>query len=78
MERQKLHVLVVVAHPHDFMHCSGTCGIHTSIGDTVTIVSLWGIDAPQRKALHRTCQATAGAGPRHCEHDAKAVRIRQD
>ena len=40
MTPQKLHLLVAVAHPHDFMHCAGTCGIHTSRGDTVTVVSL--------------------------------------
>ena len=40
MTRQKLHILVVVAHPHDFTHCAGTCGIHTSMGDTVTVVSM--------------------------------------
>ena len=52
MERQKLHVLVVVAHPHDFMHCSGTCGIHTSIGDTVTIVSVTsGASTPHNEKL---------------------------
>ena len=40
MERQKLHLLAVVAHPHDFMHCSGTFGVHTALGDTATIVSM--------------------------------------
>ena len=36
----KLRFLVVVAHPHDFTHCAGTCGIHTSRGDDVTAVSV--------------------------------------
>ena len=40
MERQKLRLLVVVAHPHDFVHCSGTCGIHINMGDSVTVVSM--------------------------------------
>ena len=35
---QKLHFLVVVAHPHDFTHCAGTCGIHVQRGDSVTVV----------------------------------------
>ena len=38
----KLRFLVVVAHPHDFTHCAGTCGIHTSRGDEVTVVSVTG------------------------------------
>lgn len=36
----KLRILVIVAHPHDFTHCAGTCGIHTSRGDSVTVVSM--------------------------------------
>ena len=40
MDRQSLRLLVVVAHPHDFTHCSGTCGIHVSMGDSVTVVSM--------------------------------------
>ena len=40
MERRSLRLLVVVAHPHDFVHCSGTCGIHISMGDSVTVVSM--------------------------------------
>jgi hypothetical protein len=31
MERRSLRILVVVAHPHDFVHCSSTCGIHISM-----------------------------------------------
>ena len=38
----KLRFLVVVAHPHDFTHCAGTCGIHASGGDEVTVVSVTG------------------------------------
>jgi LmbE family N-acetylglucosaminyl deacetylase len=40
MDDQRLRLLVVTAHPHDFTHCAGTCGIHTSRGDTVTVVSV--------------------------------------
>ncbi len=39
-EREPLHILVVMAHPHDFTHCAGTCGIHVSRGDAVTVVSM--------------------------------------
>ncbi len=33
-----LTILVVAAHPHDFTHCSGTCGIHMQRDDRVTVV----------------------------------------
>lgn len=39
-EKKQLRILVVVAHPHDFTHCAGTCGIHTTTGDSVTVVSV--------------------------------------
>ncbi len=35
---QPLRILVVKAHPHDFTHCAGTCGVHSSTGDAVTLV----------------------------------------
>jgi LmbE family N-acetylglucosaminyl deacetylase len=38
--QQELRIMVVVAHPHDFTHCAGTCGIHTERGDRVTVVTL--------------------------------------
>ena len=38
--REPLRLMVVVAHPHDFTHCAGTCGIHASRGDAVTVVTL--------------------------------------
>ncbi len=38
--REPLRLMVVVAHPHDFTHCAGTCGIHRSLGDAVTVVTL--------------------------------------
>ena len=52
MKRQNLRLLVVVAHPHDFVHCSGTCGIHTSLGDSVTVVSVTsGASTPHNENL---------------------------
>ena len=38
--RDPLKLLVVVAHPHDFTHCAGTCGIHMKMGDSVTVVTM--------------------------------------
>ena len=40
MTRQKLRILGVNAHPHDFTHYAGTLGIHASQGDEVTVVSV--------------------------------------
>jgi LmbE family N-acetylglucosaminyl deacetylase len=37
---QNLRFLGIVAHPHDFTHFAGTLGVHTSLGDTATIVSM--------------------------------------
>ena len=34
----RLRILVVIAHPHDFTHSAGTCGVHTARGDSVTAV----------------------------------------
>jgi len=39
-DREKLRILAIVAHPHDFTHCAGTCGIHVKLGDDVTVVTL--------------------------------------
>ena len=39
-KRDPLRFLVVVAHPHDFTHCAGTCGIHVLMGDSVTVVTV--------------------------------------
>ena len=41
-ESEALRILVVKAHPHDFTHCAGTCGIHNARGDSVTVVSVTG------------------------------------
>jgi len=38
MNDERLRFLVVKAHPHDFTHVAGTIGIHTSLGDSVTLV----------------------------------------
>ena len=40
MPRQHLRILAVNTHPHDFTHYAGTLGIHTSLGDSVTVVSM--------------------------------------
>ena len=40
MEDQQLRFLGVVAHPHDFTHFAGTCGVHTALGDDVTVVCM--------------------------------------
>ena len=40
MAHQHLRFLVVKAHPHDFTHCAGTLGVHTSLGDPVTLVTV--------------------------------------
>ena len=37
---ESLRILVVMTHPHDFMHCAATCGIHVQRGDTVMVVSM--------------------------------------
>ena len=42
MEDQQLRILVVAAHPHDFTHVAGTCGVHTALGDQVTVVAASG------------------------------------
>lgn len=38
MDNERMKILVVKAHPHDFTHSAGTLGIHTSKGDSVTLV----------------------------------------
>ena len=38
MDHERMKILVVKAHPHDFTHCAGTLGIHSSLGDEVTLV----------------------------------------
>jgi LmbE family N-acetylglucosaminyl deacetylase len=40
MANENLRLLVVMAHPHDFMHVAGTCGIHSKMGDSITWVSM--------------------------------------
>ena len=37
---EPLSILVIVAHPHDFTHVSGTCGNHIDAGDRVAVVFL--------------------------------------
>lgn len=40
MARENLRFLVVMAHPHDFTHVAGTCGVHAGMGDEITWVSM--------------------------------------
>jgi LmbE family N-acetylglucosaminyl deacetylase len=47
-----LRILVVVAHPHDFTHCSGTCGIHAANGDAVTLVTVTDGSLTHNEKLH--------------------------
>ena len=49
---QRLRILVVVAHPHDFTHGAGTCGIHASRGDTVTVVTMTNGSLTHNERLH--------------------------
>ncbi len=37
-KKKNHNIIVVVAHPHDFTHCAGTCGIHAKRGDHITVV----------------------------------------
>ena len=49
---QKLRVLGVNAHPHDFTWYSGTLGIHAASGDAVTVVSVTPGESAHNQALH--------------------------
>ena len=49
---EPLRLLVVSAHPHDFTHCAGTCGIHTARGDSVTVVSVTSGAYTHNEELH--------------------------
>ena len=51
-ERQSLRILVVMAHPHDFTHCAGTCGVHVSRGDRVTALSMTNGSSTHNEKLH--------------------------
>ena len=52
MTSEPLRLLVVSAHPHDFTHCAGTCGIHTARGDSVTVVSVTSGAFTHNEELH--------------------------
>ena len=49
---QNLRILGVNAHPHDFTHYAGTLGIHTSLGDKVTVVSVTSGESTHNERLH--------------------------
>ena len=40
MANENLRFMVVMAHPHDFTHVAGTCGIHSKMGDSITWISM--------------------------------------
>ncbi|MCL0100031.1 PIG-L family deacetylase [Dehalococcoidia bacterium] len=40
MANENLRFMVVMAHPHDFTHVAGTCGIHAKKGDSITWISM--------------------------------------
>ena len=67
MQQRQLRFLVVVAHPHDFTHCAGTCGIHTTLGDSVTAVSV-----TSGAGTHNVLLAQELAKPPE-EHDPEVV-----
>ena len=52
MDRPSLRILSVNAHPHDFTHTAGTLGVHTSEGDTATVVSVTTGAKTHNEALH--------------------------
>ena len=52
MQDQSLRFLVVKAHPHDFTHCAGTCGIHAAQGDSITVVSMTNGVGTHNEKLH--------------------------
>ena len=52
MDRPSLRILSVNAHPHDFTHTAGTLGVHTSEGDTATVVSVTSGVKTHNEALH--------------------------
>ena len=42
LSNNKLSILVVKAHPHDFTHCAGTLGLPSNKGDRITLVVVTG------------------------------------
>ena len=51
-DRDPMRILVVKAHPHDFTHVAGTCGIHASRGDSITVVSMTAGTGTHNEKLH--------------------------
>ncbi len=49
---EPLRILSVNAHPHDFTHTAGTLGIHTSRGDSATVVSVTAGTQTHNERLH--------------------------
>ena len=52
MQDESLRFLVVKAHPHDFTHCAGTCGVHAAQGDSITVVSMTNGVGTHNERLH--------------------------
>ena len=68
---EPLRLLVVSAHPHDFTHCAGTCGIHTARGDSVTVVSVTSGAYTHNEELHDEL-TEAGSRARPGDHQSHA------
>ena len=49
---EPLRILSVNAHPHDFTHTAATLGIHTSRGDSATVVSVTAGTQTHNERLH--------------------------
>ena len=68
-----LRILSVNAHPHDFTHHAGTLGIHTTDGDSVTVVSLTG-----GASTHNQKLAEEMAKPKENRNQETIDRINQE
>ena len=44
--------ILVVAHPHDFVHMAGTCANHVQRGDAMTIISVTGGERTHNEKLY--------------------------
>ena len=49
---ERLSLLMVVAHPHDFTHMAGTCAHHIEDGDSVTVVAITGGGSTHNERLY--------------------------
>ena len=75
---QSLRFLVFKAHPHDFTHCAGTCGIHAAQGDSITVVSMTnGVGTHNEKPSRRAAQGGGGARSPDPQPDRGGLRSGQ-